>query len=168
MTIDINKFRENATKDGLCNEYATLWDRCGSRKELIDLALGVKGIDYICDAIVKGWGVSIDYIKDKFGRYINGTYICTNNGKYTSEMYCDYKGEITCNTTMLALINCDVVVRLPKNHRCEIYATMCCDIKIEGNGQCVVVTYGDYDNITINASENVKYKRLHKKEKDRH
>lgn len=165
--IDINEFRQNATKDGLCAEYTILWDNCKSKKQLMDLVLSVKGIDYLCDAIAKGWGVSPDYIEYKFGAYINGRY--RYEDKYSSTIYCKFNGEIECNTTALTLICCNVNVVVPKNHICEIYATGNTNITLSGEGRCVVIAYGNAEEVIVNVdSENIHYKRIQKKEKDRH
>lgn len=164
--IDLKQFRQNATKDGLCSEYATKWDNSGSKKHLIDLAFGVKGVDYICDAIAKGWGISPDYICENFSRYINGGY--TYEDGYSSKMYCRYKGDIVCEDTILALIDCDVTIELPEYHICQIYATGCCNINIVGKGEAIVVAYGKAEDVNVTFTEDVRIKRIQKKEKDRH
>lgn len=163
--IDLKQFRQNATNDGLCSEYATKWDGCGSKKQLIDLAFGVKGVDYICDAIAKGWGISPSYICDNFSRYINGQY--TYNDGYQSQMYCNYQGDILCQVELLALINCDVTIEVPEYHICQIYVTGNSRINLIGKGETIVVSYGKPEDIVV-SSDGVKYKRICKKEKDKH
>lgn len=163
--IDLKQFRQNATNDGLCSEYATKWDGCGSKKQLIDLAFGVKGVDYICDAIAKGWGISPSYICDNFSRYINGQY--TYDDGYRSQMYCNYQGDILCQVELLALINCDVTIELPENHICQIYVTGNSKINLIGKGDTIIVSYGNPENVEV-VGNGIKYKRIFKKEKDKH
>lgn len=165
--IDIKEFRNNAEIDGLCAEYSEKWDSCKSKKQLIDLALEAKGVDYICDAIAKGWGISPRYISYIFSSFINGKYVF-DNSKYTSEMYCKYSGIITCRTTILTLIDCDVRVIIPDGRICEIYATGNTKIAMDGAGRVALVTYGDAKNVIVCGNNEVELKRIHKREKDGH
>ena len=165
--IDINKFRENAISDNLCAEYTEKWNDNLSRKRLIDMALEVKGADYLCDSISKGWGVSPEYISDKFNPYINGKYIAKLQG-YDSMMFCNYKGSITSNTTLLILINCDIKIEFPSNHISEIYCTGKCNINVYGRGEVVFICYGNENDIIINNIDNSHIKRIQKKEKDKY
>ena len=162
--IDLKQFRSNASVNGICDEYAILWDNSGSKKHLVDLAFSMKGIDYICDAIAKGWGISPQYICNKFGAYINGKYLYDN--KYTSTLYCMYNGDIECDTTALTLIDCKVVVTIPEYHICEIYATGNTEIRLKGKGSVVVIAYGDAKDVVVIADENIHYKRIQKKDRD--
>lgn len=164
--IDLKSFRENATKDGLCIEYAEKWDTRKSNKQIMDLALEAKGVDYVCDAIAKGWGISPDYIKNRFGSYINGKYIF-DNGAYDSEMYCGYSGKIKCRTTLLTLIDCDVEVEVPEYYLCEIYATGHTNIRLTGRGRAAMVCYGEDKDVKIH-TDSTSFKRVQKKEKDSH
>lgn len=164
--IDLNQFRQNATADGLCSEYAMKWDNSGSKKQLIDLAFGVKGVDYICDAIAKGWGISPDYICENFSRYINGGY--TYDDGYLSQMYCRYEGDILCQVELLALIDCDATIELPEFHICQIYVTGKSKVNLIGKGQAIIISYGNPNDVVVEANEVVKFKRIFKKEKDRH
>lgn len=165
--VGLKQFRENARLDGLCSEYSLKWDNCKSKKALMDVCLDAKGIDYLCDSIAKGWGISPDIISEKFKAYINGRYVYEN--KYTSTLFCQYKGEIECDTTALTLVECDVDVFIPEYHICEIYATGKTNIHLHGNGRVVVIAYGNADDVVVTKeSEHLQYKRIQKKEKDRH
>lgn len=163
--VTYSDFKANAQREGICDEYVEIWRNCGSKKQIMDMALGVKAVDYLCDAIAKGWGISPHEINKKFAPFINGKYIL-DNGKYTSAMYCRYMGAIICRTTLLTLIDCTIDILVPKNHICEIYATGKCNIKIKGDGRAIVVTYGDPKNIVLTQSGNGKCKRICKKERD--
>lgn len=163
--IDIKQFRENATKENLCNEYVQKWDACGSRKQYIDLALSSKGVDYLCNSIAKGWGVSPQYICDNFHAFINGSYVSEQNG-YDSEMYCRYKGVITVRTTVLIILESNIDVVVPDLHICNIYVAGKCNINVKGKGQCVLICYGD--DIVTNIANTVRCKRINKKDRDRY
>lgn len=164
--IDLKQYRINAEKHDMCNEYHDMWDKCHSNKQIMDMSLGVKAVDFLCDSIAKGWGLSPDYIYDRFENFINGRYVSKQNG-YTSKMYCRYKGEINADTTMLVLINSDADITLPKNGMCEIYCTGKCEIGVSGEGRAAFVCYGNPVDIKIIGGEN-NTKRINKKERDRY
>lgn len=163
--VDLRQFRENARADGLCSEYSELWDKCQSKKQLMDVCLGIKGLDYICDAHAKGWSISTSVITEKFGNYINGNYTF-NNGVYTTKMYCLYDGTVVCDTTAVAIIDSHVDVEVPKNAFVEIYITGNSTINLKGSGRCVIIAYGDNTKINLDDSESVCYRVIYKKKKD--
>lgn len=164
--IDLKKYRENANAEGVCIEYSKQWDECKSKKQYIDLALSSACVDYLCDSIAKGWGISPEYISEKFSRFINGKYVSLQNG-YDSKMYCHYKGDIEADTTIVAVIESDVTIDVPQYCICEIYATGKCRIRLQGDGRCTVICYGEEDDIKITDCGIENYKVLHKKNRDR-
>ena len=164
--VDLKQYRENAAANNLCAEYTKIWDSCKSNKQLIDMALGAKGADYLCDTIAKGWGISPDYIYERFENFINGKYVSAQNG-YTSKLYCRFMGDITADTTLLILIDSDANITLPNNGMCEIYCTGKCNIEVFGKGRAVFVCYGNPDDIEVTGGES-KTKRINKKERDRY
>lgn len=164
--ITLEQFKENAIKSGICDEYKERFFSCNSKKELFEMALSVKAIDYLFDSIAKGWGISSQEICNRFPNLINGRYILKEKG-YTSKLYCKYSDkDIVCDTTLLALIDCDCDVIVPKNHICEIYVVNS-NINIKGNGVAFVVSYGEKANISISDKEKVKVKVIHKKDRDK-
>lgn len=162
--VTLEDFLENAQVEGICDEYRDRVVNCGSKKQLMDMALSAKGSDYLCDAIAKGWGISPQEISKRFAPYINGKY--TLDKGYTSTMYCQYKGSIACEITLLILIECDVDVEIPKNCVCCIYACGKCNIRIKGKGQVLVVTYGNPNDVILQCDMDIRCKRLRKKERD--
>ena len=136
----------------------------------MNMALSVRGIDYLCDAIVKGWGISSEILSTKFSTFINGKYVYRfkkPNGKYyTSEMYCNcIRDKVKVRTNFLTLIDCDVVIEaVGRFPTMQIFATGKCDITLNGDCKYLVTTYGKEDNIKItnnssNAIRTVKAKR---------
>lgn len=163
--IGIVQFHNNAKEQGICEEFEERWKKSHTKKELVDMALDVKGADYLCDAIAKGWGIDSYEIKDKFSQFINGTYKPRMKG-YTSEMYCCYKGAILAETTLITVIDSVMTINIPQYHICEIFATGKCKLEIIGEGQCTVVAYGEYDNVVIEADTKVRCRRIQKTERD--
>lgn len=164
--ITLEDFLENAQVEGICDEYRDMVVNCGSKKQLMDMALSVKGADYLCDAIGKGWGISPQEISSRFASYINGKYTLDND-KYTSAMYCQYNGSIECKTTLLTIIECNIEVDVPEYHICELYACRKCNVKVKGKGQLLVITYGNPDDVVLECDMDIKCKRIRKRERDK-
>lgn len=163
LMVDLEKFRENARKEGMCDRYAVLWDGAGSKKQLMDLALSVQGADFLCAGIAKGWGISSDEIVKRFGRYINGVYTYEDTSGYTSVMYCKYYGEIVVDDTMLVLIDCDATVVVPDWGVVDIYATGFTNLSIVGGGRVRLIAYGDKGDVTVESvDEACRFKRIQK------
>ena len=162
--VDLKEYRENARRNNLCAEYSQIWDSCKSGKQLADMAFGAKGADYICDTIAKGWGISPDYICSNYSSFINGKYISQQKG-YTSKMYCKYNGDITADTTLIILIDCEANLLLPDVGISEVYCTGKCNISVSGNGRSVFICYGNPDDISI-TGQSCNFKRINKKERD--
>lgn len=162
--IDLQKYRENAKLENLCDEYTEKWDSCRSHKQYIDMALSTKGLDYLCDSIAKGWGISPEYIQERFSSFINGRYNSEQKG-YNSKLYCLYDGVVKADTTIFGLIDCNVDVHIGDFHICEIYVTGKCNINVVGNGRAVFVCYGNPEDINIQGmTKNTK--RINKKNRD--
>ena len=126
MEITLENFREQANAHGIC-EMANDWDKAKSKKQLVDLALSIRGIEYISKAISEGWGISPNQICQEFSAFNNGKYTY-DNGKYTTALYCSEKSEendvdlIFAEQTALLLVNYVGDIYIPTNHICEIYA----------------------------------------------
>lgn len=126
MEITLEDFRKQADIHGIC-DMAHDWDKAKSKKQLIDLALSIRGIEFIAKAISEGWGISPSQICKEFSAFNNGKYVF-NNGKYTSALYCsdeDQKEDVDlifAEQTALLLVNYTGDVYIPVNHICEIYA----------------------------------------------
>ena len=166
--VDLKQFRANADREGICENYALLWDKACSKKQLMDIALTSQGADFLCDAIAKQWGISSNEIVSKFGRYINGVYAYEDPSGYTSVLYCKYYGAIEVEDTLVVLVDCDVTITVPDWAVCTIYATGFTNISIVGGGRVRLVAYGDTANVTVESvSQDCKFKRIQKKERDR-
>lgn len=162
--IDLEQYRVNASLHKMCSEYYGKWDSCRSNKQIMDMALCVKAVDFLCDSIAKGWGISPEYISERFKSFINGRYVSEQKG-YTSKMYCRHSGNVTADTTIITFIDSDVVLNVPKNSICEVYCTGKCKITIFGEGRAAFVCYGNPDYITITGKCG-NMKRINKKEAD--
>lgn len=162
--VDLSQFRINADNEGICERYADLWDGAGSKKSLIDLALSGQGADFLCDGISKGWGISPDEIVRRFGRYINGGYVYRDESGYTSTMYCKFVGNIDVDTTLLLLIDCDVVLNVPDWMVVDVYACGETNLSIVGGGRVRLVAYGDISSVNVESVDgDCVFKRIQKR-----
>lgn len=164
MEVDLKKYRENARIHNLCSEYSNIWDKCKSDKQLMDMALGSKGLDYLCDTIAKGWGISPDVLCSRFKGFINGRYVASLNG-YNSKLYCRYNGEIEADTTIMGVIESDVTINVPFPKLCDVYVTGKCHIDVSGEGSMVLVCYGNPEDVTVSGTCG-NLKRINKKNID--
>lgn len=145
MEVTLEQFRKNATDYGIC-EMSEEWDNCKSKKQLIDLALSIRGIEYIAKAISEGWGIDADTICREFAPFNCGKYVRDKDG-YTSAIYCsdgkeDCIAEINATTTAILVIDFIGTINIPINRICEIHLVNSkCYIKGDGRGN--VYLYGD-------------------------
>lgn len=138
---DMERFRRNAEKLGLCDTFAQRWSNCKSKKQLYDLACDINSLSYMAEMIAKGYGLSSDYLVKEFGQFLNGkcTYKSREDG-YTSQMYCQYDGsEIEVKTTALLLIDVHNV-RIVADRICEIYMVNS-EVEIVGRSHAIVYSY---------------------------
>lgn len=139
----LKAFREAAKSRNLCDKYSELWDNCTTKKQLIDLATDSNGIPYICEAMVEGWGITPEFISEKFKTFVNGRYISQHTG-YTSELYVEkfFIEPLVARTTNLVIMGCEGVVHIPNGIVCNLFIVNS-NISVTGSGICYVQTYGD-------------------------
>lgn len=136
---EMETFRNNARRLGLCDTYAKKWDDCHSKRQLFDLSCDINSLPYMAESICKGTGLTSDYIADEFGRFLNGRYIKKDG--YTSCMYCKYTGEkITVETSAILVIDYNGVIEIPANRPCEIYFCNC-NVNITGKGNGIAYLF---------------------------
>lgn len=161
--VNLEQFRENARKERICDRYAESWDRAGSKRVLMDLALSAQGADFVCDGIAKGWGISSCEIVKRFGKYINGRYVYGDASGYSSVMYCGYEGSIDVETTLVVLIDSDVVLSVPDWHVCDVYASGSVSLSIVGGGRVRLIAYGDAGDVVVESVDNgCRFRRVQK------
>lgn len=164
---ELQKFRQTAHARNLCAEYSAKWDACASNKNLADLGLEVNGIYYLCASVANRWGMTTEYLSERFKHFINGSYVKKNDG-YSAEFYCRYEGNIQVRTTVLGVVECNAHITIPRNHICEICLAGECDIELSGEGQAVLVIYGDRRMYKVIDNTQKGCKRIFKQKEDEH
>lgn len=146
MKVTLEQFRKNAAEHGIC-EMSAEWDKCKSKKQLIDLALSIRGIEYIAKAISEGWGIDADTICREFAPFNYGKYVRDKDG-YTSAMWCSFKeespAEIYAEQTALLVIGFIGNIYIPKNRICEIHAVNS-KFNAYGDGVLRLKSYGEVE-----------------------
>lgn len=146
MKVTLEQFRKNASERGIC-EMSADWDKCKSKKQLIDLALSIRGIEYIAKAISEGWGIDADTICREFAPFNCGKYVRDKDG-YTSALWCSFKeespAEIYAEQTALLVIGFIGNIYIPKNRICEIHAVNS-KFNAYGDGVLRLKSYGEVE-----------------------
>lgn len=153
--IDLTQFKKNAIERGLCEDYTAMWSNDKSRKQLFELACDANSVDYMAKSLYEGWGLSPEYISDKFKSYVNGKYICEyENDKghvYTSTMLCQFNEDrFEVTTTLLCVLESKTSLVIKPNSLCKIYVAgdSAIDISIGANSRCYIYAYGGDTLIT--------------------
>ena len=147
--VTLEQFKENAKQHGIC-EMLDDWNNARSKKALMDVALSIRGIEYLARAISEGWGISPSVINDEFKPFLNGRYKRQMDG-YSSSIYCRERGDIVIDTTATLIIDFTGVIVVPSNMVCEIY--LCnSGVEIVGEGKAKIYTYKSF--VVTDISEN--------------
>lgn len=144
---DLLGMKQYAVRRGLCGEYRGIWDSASSARDLVDMALRVDGIQFMAEGIANGWGMSPAYIRSNFGDYINGAYICRHGRRYTSEIWCDYRGGdwVGFQAVLVLVAYCDMRIRVPANRVVDLHVTGGSCLDIECHGVAYIAMYGEND-----------------------
>ena len=112
-----------------------------------DLALSIRGIEYIAKAISEGWGIDADTICREFATFINGKYVRDKDG-YTSALWCSFKeespAEIYAEQPALLVIGFIGNIYIPKNRICEIHDVNS-KFNAYGDGVLRLKSYGEVE-----------------------
>lgn len=117
-----------------------------SRKALADMALHAKAAGYLCKMERLGHKLPYETITASIPAFINGRYTATfrasNGTEYTSEMYCDYKGDIRSDATILTLLGFKGTLEIEENSVITVYSDAECDYEINApQSSMVAVEY---------------------------
>lgn len=152
--MDIRDWFSKIINEGqLCQEYTDKYEESKSKKQLVDLALGGRGITYLCEMKAKGYGAPYDVLQTQFAPFINGKYVYggTEETPYTSCIYVKYDDGIQVSTTAVVLLACKSKIVVPQYRSVHLFVDADCDISIEcpKGSVCYVDYWGD---ATINYS----------------
>lgn len=157
MEDEMIKFRHNADRLGLCEEFSQRWSDCKSKKQLYDLACNVNSLSYLAEMIAKGYGLTPEYLVSEFGQFFNGKCVYNGNG-YSSCIYCrPPEDKIEIATTAALIIDFDGVVKVDRP--CELYIVNS-KVMIVGTGIPQIYAYNsevEHPNMPIKVMENKKY-----------
>lgn len=130
---ELKAFRERANAHGICS-MANMWDKVQSKKQLMDLAMSIQGIEFIAHAIHEGWAPDVSFIANEFSRFINEGYM-PDMGGYSSAWYYNPQGDINIKTSTALIFG--QAHRIVVDRICELYIVNC-DVELVGKGRAVV------------------------------
>lgn len=154
MEGELLKLKRNAIMLGLCGQYKGIWDNCKSKKDLVDVAIDVNGIEFMADSIAFDWGLSEEFLVTEFDEYINGKYRRIKDG-YSSELHV---GEGNNTISVVSTLNLfayskNITIYVPQDSFCRIYLAKCSNVRIKNDGKFELCVYGDCGNIEINGKK---------------
>jgi hypothetical protein len=133
METAFEQFIAEAHKRGICQEYSDKVDEACSNKELFELALQAKSMEWFCHSVADGWGLNPDYIEARFKPFLNGRFVY-HGSAYTSAMYLR-NDTVNVSTTASVLIDCQGEVHTDRI--CELYLVNS-RVRIVGQGRAIV------------------------------
>ena len=111
----------------------------------------------------KGYPLPYETLLKDFKSFINGRYVYESQPNargytYKTEMYVSYSGEIDVRTTAIAILGCNVRLRLKEYAITDIHVDENSSVEIDCplSSRCRVYLYGDAKVNIINNSEKVK------------
>lgn len=135
------------SNDRICDRYSSRVAAGGSKAALAEMICSSDGGEFICSEIASG--VDIDYkdAAEYFASHFNGKRVFTydtDSGKYTSELYCGYRGTIEVKTTLVTLLGCHATIVVPNYAICHINcdSNTDCEIICEGSSSAVCLYWG--------------------------
>ena len=145
MDAELFMFYKNSLSRDLCKEYSNLFKKRGDDKdELFKLCMERQSIPYLATSIYEGWGVSIDYLKEAYKRYLNGRYTLnalSGGQSYSYQLWCDYRGSMKVKSATTHLLRCTGDAEIQKNTCPYIYISNKSNINIKPQGYNTVFIY---------------------------
>ena len=162
MEDELFKFRKNAIQgaltEPLCADYRHEWQRIGSDKErLVGFALRQQSIPFFAHYCYNGKGVSKDYIKSAFNKYINGYTVYDADGVdgYTYGLYVDYDydNELVIDKDITHIMwTCGAEIVIPQTKCPVIYVSNKSSVDISCEGYNSVKIYL-FDESIVNVED---------------
>jgi len=154
--------RQITDSGNLCDTYIGKVSASKSNRQLFDVVLSGDGIYYLPKMTEMGFPLDYSVLTSRFMPYLNnrytGRYASASGDEYTSSLYCLYSGEIVAQTTQICLLGCDISITINEGDLVRIYADRNTSLSIScvGNGQCIVVLYGNAKLKNIQEAKNIK------------
>lgn len=152
-------FKQRALAHDVCAPMLERWNKASSPETIMDVALDIQGIEFLCIAYRDGWGLPDDFVTAFFRNIINGQYTHHSPDGYTSQIYYNNEAEFTPASTNTLIINSTCVVSVPPTSVCSLYVTGNSEIVVFNEGYCNIVSYGNAD-ITVNGNGRTHRKQI--------
>ena len=111
---ELEKFKENAIKRGLCEEYQERWNKIATKRQAIDMISTCQGSQYFISAKYLGIAPTNEFILNEYGRYLNGYYTSTvqTSMNYSSQWYIEYDGVFIPESLFTYFLDCNITINV--------------------------------------------------------
>jgi len=111
---ELEKFKQESVKLGLCEEYRERWDKLQTKRQCIDMISTCQGAQYFISAKHIGIAPTNEFILDEYGRYINGYYtsMVQTSMNYSSQWYIEYDGTLIPESLFTYMLDCNVSINI--------------------------------------------------------
>jgi hypothetical protein len=148
---ELEKFKQESIKLGLCEEYRERWEKLNTKRQCIDMISTCQGAQYFISAKNLGIAPSNEYIINEYNRYINGYYTSTvqTSMNYSSQWYIEYEGTLIPESLFTYFLDCDVTINV--NEVAAYHFTFAGNTKVKLRNFSGSIVYIDVygDNVTI-------------------
>ena len=147
--MDVKAFiRYLLENDRVCALYLDRIKAAGSKSAIAEMVCDCNGGVFVCSEIAAGAELDYESAAQYFAAHFNGKRVFeyeNEYGRYTSETYCAYSGEIVAKTTVITLLGCDVTIVVPDGAICNINCDSHshCKIVCKGNSRAICTYWGN-------------------------
>lgn len=148
---ELEKFKQESIKLGLCEEYQERWDKLKTKRQCIDMISTCQGAQYFISAKHLGIAPTNEYILNEYNRYINGYYtsLVETSMNYSSQWYIEYEGTLIPEALFTYLLDCDVNINV--NEQSAYHLTFAGNTSVHIRNFSGAIVYIDVygDNVKI-------------------
>lgn len=176
MEKEIERFRNEALKRNLCNEYSLRWNQMKTKHDLLHFSLDPKSISYVALSTHEGWGLSIDFISKEFSKYINGkgysdesALFCQAEGlhdiRHIENNIMNTAGRFIVQKTKCPILhinnNSDIDIECKGMNTVKLYLydTSKVNIIIDNSCKVFVMSFSEYADVKCNIPERMKVRK---------
>lgn len=145
MDKEMFTFYKNALINNLCTDYKKEFKKdLDDKEKLFELCLRQQAIPFFCTYCYNGDGVTIDYITQNYGAYINGNFTakdCDKVDGYTYQLWCNYSRKIKITSDVTHAMQCHSKIEIEQSKCPTIYVSNKSSVKLSAKGYNTIIIY---------------------------
>lgn len=149
---ELENFKDNAIRLGLCEEYKEKWQRLSTKRQAIDMISSCQGAQYFIAAKHENIAPTNEFILSEYSHYLNGRYTATihTNAIYTSQWYIENKEEVKLSSLFNYFLDCEcsIITEADSAHNLTFAGNSVINLVVGHNSIVYVNVYGS--NVVIN------------------